>query len=189
MSDSVLRWATDGDASYLGARACQLNGLTGPFHTLAHAAIERYLKGILQGADPARFSIDALRKEFRHNLSKLLDAAKGFHPMLQDPKIRERCEALRQEFDAARYFVTADVEAIIGGHHLECLGALDEPGAFDDLICVIRNELVIHLGVGERQQTLLSTARRGRRQRWRELLEKDNRALPRFVGLDQPPPF
>lgn len=119
MSEEVSKWTSDADSAYLGARVCLSRSLPGPFHTLAHIAIERYLKGILHGDDSDAYSVEVLRKDFGHDLVKLLTAASRNHPLLADSEIRTAGAALWAEFDSGRYLVTADVELLTTDKHIQ----------------------------------------------------------------------
>ena len=183
VSEEVLKWTNDADSAYLGARVCLSRSLPGPFHTLAHIAIERYLKGILHGDDSDAHSGVVLRKDFGHDLARLVAAASRNHPLLADTEIRTACAALWAEFDSGRYLVTADVELLTTDKHINTLSELNKLEVFDNLICTIRNEVVEHLTEGERDQSMLAAIGSARLSQWREPFELGNLALSKFRGI------
>lgn len=179
----VLKWVNDGDSAYLGARVCGLHGLAGPFHTLAHSALERYLKGVLQGETPT-VSADALRSQFGHDLMKLLDEAVKATSRLDLKRLRDQCKILDDEFREGRYLVGARIDVLTASDHVKGLVELGDAGAVDSLICAVRNETVLYLTSEEKQQSLLAGVAQARWQHWRELFLKENPAAHSFEGLD-----
>ncbi len=162
---------------------CGLHGLAGPLHTLTHSALERYLKGLLQGATPT-LSADALRSQFGHDLTKLLDEAAKAACRCDLKGLRDECQILDDEFREGRYLVGAKIDVLTAPDHVSGLVELGEAGAIDSLICAVRNATVAYLTGDEKQQTLLAGVARARWQRWREVFLEENPAAHSFEGLN-----
>lgn len=169
---------------YLGARACLLRGLDNSAYVLAHAALERYLKGLLRLHDPVSFSIAELRStRFGHDLVALLGAVRVFHPFLDTDRLRKDCEILTKESQKGRYLVTADVAVLKSDAYVDELLNFIRAGRVDWAISEVRNEALESVPAPNRSALLLAEVAQDDLFHWRDLIAKDNPAFESFKGL------
>lgn len=176
MSDqqALFDWATDGDMSYLGARACWIEGLMNPAHQLAHAAIERYLKGILQFHNSAAFNPRSYKREYLHDLPKLFSQASKEHVELDRLGLQDALKLLDVEVRGVRYLIDADRPLLTSESHSAELLKFERQGQMDLTVCAVREQATSLLDEGLEGRLPLTEWRRA----GRSIVSRYNAALP-----------
>lgn len=181
------KWLRDADSHYIGARrlglesdAAYVSVYKDSFFTLAHGALERYMKGILTATDPTQYSATNLRMEFRHSLSRLLQEVRDGED-LNVADLDWAVNVLDAEWNHARYLVSAVPDQLI-----------EDAGAFnlsdlDRIVSVVRNRLVDHLSDAEVNESIVVALWRSSFpfDAFRDAFLKGNDSVADFTGLPE----
>lgn len=186
LGEEAALWLRDGDSHYVGARRmCTSGSYVDPvfidaFFSLAHGALERYLKGILSATDSHRYTSHKLKRKFGHDLIKLLRFVRK-HASIDITHIDWVCDVLSQEFDHARYLVSANPSQL-----LEDAGALKLED-LDRTVCGLRNQLVQQLKPEVVNNSLLVSLYSSNFPfaEQREAFLRDNKYAHEFHGLQK----
>lgn len=182
------KWLRDADSHYIGARGlgrevarAQMTVYMDPFFTLAHGALERYMKGLLAAIDPGRYSLSYLRTTFSHSLLNLLQEVRAQGQEIDTDYLDWAVEVLDAEWSHARYLVSAAPDQLV-----------DDAGTFrlqdlDRIVSVLRNSLIEHLSDDEVKDSIVVALWRSSFpfDAFRDAFVEGNEFVESFAGLPE----
>lgn len=153
------------------------------FFTLAHGALERYLKGVLSAINSEAFSTQRLRREYGHDLAALLNEVRAVGVVVTAEHLEWVVGVLDAEWDHARYLVGSRTDALVKDAPTFRLRELD------GVVAAVRNVLVSRLPPGEVSESLLASLWRSSFPfgALREAFTQENEYLDSFDGLPELP--
>lgn len=185
------KWLRDADSHYIGARRlgrgrdmAYMSVYMDPFFTLAHGALERYMKGILSAVDRVAFSPENLRRDYGHRLGELMRTVSDLGVGVTAQHLDWVIEVLDAEWDHARYLVGSRTEDLVEDAPTFRLRELD------GVVATVRNALISRMPREEVDESLLASLWRSSFPfgALRDAFTEENDYLDSFDGLPELPP-